>query len=85
MPAPILDIIPDNPDPDDVRAIVATLDAYNNANSGMADLPGFAVIIRDPQTRAAVGGPMRRMAMDGRSSDISPSRTNIAARASGGD
>ncbi|AWI57260.1 GNAT family N-acetyltransferase [Sinorhizobium fredii] len=56
MPAPILDIIPDNPDSDDVRAIVATLDAYNNANSGMADLPGFAVIIRDPQTRAAVGG-----------------------------
>ncbi|APG84574.1 acetyltransferase [Sinorhizobium americanum CCGM7] len=56
MSAPILDIIPDNPDPDDIRTIVATLDAYNNANSGMADLPGFAVILRDPQTRAAVGG-----------------------------
>ena len=56
MPARIRDIIPDNPHPDDIRAIVATLDAYNNANSGMADLPGFAVILRDPQTRAAVGG-----------------------------
>ncbi|ACP25321.1 putative acetyltransferase [Sinorhizobium fredii NGR234] len=56
LSAPILDIIPDNPDPDDISAIVATLDAYNNANSGMVDQNGFAVVIRDPQTRVAIGG-----------------------------
>ncbi len=56
LSAPILDIIPDNPNPDDIRAIVATLDAYNNANSGMSDRPGFAILVRDPQTRAAAGG-----------------------------
>ncbi|ASY56574.1 GNAT family N-acetyltransferase [Sinorhizobium sp. CCBAU 05631] len=55
-PLPFLDIVPDNPDPADIRAIVATLDACNIANSGMAELPGFAVILRDPQTRAATGG-----------------------------
>jgi hypothetical protein len=47
MPAPILDIITDDPDPEDIRAIVAALSVYNDANSGMADQPGFAVVIRD--------------------------------------
>ncbi|WP_026614041.1 GNAT family N-acetyltransferase [Ensifer aridi] len=56
MPTPLLDIIPTDPNPDDIRAIVAALNVYNTANSGMADQPGFAVIIRDPETRAAVGG-----------------------------
>ncbi|WP_026623124.1 GNAT superfamily N-acetyltransferase [Ensifer sp. WSM1721] len=56
MATPLLDIIPTDPNPDDIRAIVAALNVYNTANSGMADQPGFAVIIRDPETRAAVGG-----------------------------
>ncbi|WEX75861.1 GNAT family N-acetyltransferase [Sinorhizobium numidicum] len=56
MSDPIIESIPADPNADDIRAIVATLDAYNNANSGMADRPGFAVLIRDPETRATIGG-----------------------------
>lgn len=56
MPAPILDIIPGDPDREDLSAIVATLDVYNAAHSGMADLPGFAIVLRDPGTRVATGG-----------------------------
>lgn len=56
MRPPILDIVAEDPSPKDVRAIVAALDVYNHANSGMTDQPGFAVIIRDPETRLAVGG-----------------------------
>lgn len=56
MAAPIIDIILEDPNKDDLRAIVATLDAYNDAHSGMADQPGFAVLIRDPETKAAIGG-----------------------------
>lgn len=56
MRPPILDIVAEDPSPEDVRAIVAALDVYNHANSGMTDQPGFAVIIRDPETRLAVGG-----------------------------
>lgn len=56
MAAPIIDIIPEDPNKDDLRAIVATLDADNDAHSGMADQPGFAVLIRDPLTKAPIGG-----------------------------
>ncbi|MER9865383.1 GNAT family N-acetyltransferase [Mesorhizobium sp. M0185] len=56
MSTPLLDFIPGDPNPDDLRAIVAVLSVYNNTYSGMADQPGFAIIIRDPETRAAVGG-----------------------------
>ncbi|WP_331374374.1 GNAT family N-acetyltransferase [Sinorhizobium chiapasense] len=56
MSEPIIESILSDPSADDVRAVVTALDAYNNANSGMADQSGFAVIIRDPETRAAVGG-----------------------------
>lgn len=56
MLTPILDIIPDDPSAEDIGAIVAALTVYNKANSGMVDQPGFAVIIRNPETGAAVGG-----------------------------
>ncbi|ESX66361.1 GNAT family N-acetyltransferase [Mesorhizobium sp. LSHC414A00] len=56
MSTPLLDFILGDPNPDDLRAIVAVLSVYNNAYSGMADQPGFAIIIRDPETQAAVGG-----------------------------
>ncbi|RWA83655.1 GNAT family N-acetyltransferase [Mesorhizobium sp.] len=56
MSTPLLDFIPGDPNPDDLRAIVAALDVYNNAHSGMPDRPGFAIIIRHPETQAALGG-----------------------------
>ncbi|RDL51647.1 Acetyltransferase [Ensifer sp. M14] len=56
MTVPTIDIILEDPSKDDLRAIVSTLDAYNDAHSGMVDLPGFAVLIRDPETTAAIGG-----------------------------
>ncbi|MER9001955.1 hypothetical protein NKH58_30075 [Mesorhizobium australicum] len=56
MVTPLLDFIPGDPNPDDLGAIVAVLNVYNNAHSGMADLPGFAITIRDPETQAAVCG-----------------------------
>ncbi|MQW88318.1 GNAT family N-acetyltransferase [Sinorhizobium saheli] len=56
VPTPVLDIIPNEPSADDLRAIVASLNVYNDANSGMADQPGFAIVIRDPETLVAVGG-----------------------------
>ncbi|WP_244496097.1 GNAT family N-acetyltransferase [Ensifer sp. Root31] len=56
MTAPIIDITLEDPSKDDLRAIVTTLDAYNDAHSGMVDQPGFAVFIRDPETKAAIGG-----------------------------
>lgn len=56
MTVPIVDIILEDPGKDDLRAIVATLDAYNGAHSGMVDRPGFAVLIRDPETNSAIGG-----------------------------
>lgn len=62
MAVPIIDIILEDPSKDDLRAIVATLDAYNDAHSGMVDQPGFAVLIRDLETKAAIG---RLYATDG--------------------
>ncbi|MCY1744562.1 GNAT family N-acetyltransferase [Ensifer sp. SL37] len=56
MSAPIIDIILEDPSKDDLRGIVAPLDAYNDAHSGMADLPGFAIVLRHPETRNATGG-----------------------------
>lgn len=56
MTAPIIDITLEDPSKDDLRAIVTTLDAYNDAHSGMVDQPGFAVFIRDSETKAAIGG-----------------------------
>lgn len=56
MSTPILDFMPGDPNPDDLRAIVAALDVYNNAHSGMPDKTGFAIIIRNPETQDAVGG-----------------------------
>lgn len=56
MPVPVLDIILTDPSRDDLRGIVSTLDAYNDAHSGMAGLPGFAIVLRDPETQAAIGG-----------------------------
>lgn len=56
MPAPIIDIILEDPSRDDLHGIVATLDAYNEAHAGMADLPGFAVLLRDAETGTTIGG-----------------------------
>lgn len=56
MPAPVIDIVAEDPEPEDIRAIVAVLDVYNEAESGMIDRSGFAVVIRDPDTRTALGG-----------------------------
>lgn len=55
-PVPIIDIVLEDPNRDDLSGIVAPLDAYNDAHSGMADLPGFAVVLRDPETKVATGG-----------------------------
>jgi hypothetical protein len=38
LSAPILGIVPYNPDPDDIRAIVATLDAYNKREARLRTL-----------------------------------------------
>lgn len=56
MSTPTLDIILEEPTGDDLRAIVATLNAYNDAHSGMVDRPGFAILLRDPATEATTGG-----------------------------
>lgn len=81
MPIPIVDIVLEDPRSDDLRGIVAPLDAYNDAHSGMADLPGFAIVRRDPETRKATGGLYATDGMAGPSSVTSPSRMSTAARA----
>ncbi|ANK72410.1 MULTISPECIES: GNAT family N-acetyltransferase [Ensifer] len=56
MLTPIIDILLEDPNRDDLSGIVAPLDAYNDAHSGMVDLPGFAIVLRDPETKVATGG-----------------------------
>jgi len=56
MLTPIIDILLEDPSQNDLSGIVAPLDAYNDAHSGMVDLPGFAIVLRDPETKVATGG-----------------------------
>ena len=56
MTVPILDITLTATSAEALRGITATLNAYNDARSGMADLPGFAIVMREHETRTAIGG-----------------------------
>ncbi|MDX3925686.1 MAG: GNAT family N-acetyltransferase [Shinella sp.] len=53
----VIEIIAENPEPDQCAAIVATLDSYNEAHKGaVEDKPDFAVLVREPDTQEIVGG-----------------------------
>ena len=53
---PQIDIVPEHPSAEDGEVILRLLNADNESRSGIVDLSDFAVILRDPRTRAVVGG-----------------------------
>lgn len=56
MLEPIIDTVADTPRPEDRDAVLAALRAYNIAQTGKSERPDFAVLVRNPQTRAVEGG-----------------------------
>lgn len=56
MSEPIIEVIPEDPDPAARDRILNLLDADNIARTGRVDGSDFAVLIRDPETRDVLGG-----------------------------
>lgn len=57
MKRPIIDIVPENASQQDVAVITAVLDQHAELHLGpVQEKPDFAVLLRDPDTQAVVGG-----------------------------
>lgn len=56
MQSPVIDVVLNDTAPDDRDAVLAVLRAYNEAQTGRVRGTDFAVLLRDPETDAVVGG-----------------------------
>ncbi|WP_426125288.1 GNAT family N-acetyltransferase [Pararhizobium sp. PWRC1-1] len=57
MKRPIIDIIPENASQQDAATILAVLDQHAALHIGaIEEQPDFAILLRDPDTQAVVGG-----------------------------
>ena len=57
MKRPIIDIIPENASQQDAATIVAVLEQHAALHIGaIEEKPDFAILLRDPDTQAVVGG-----------------------------
>ncbi len=57
MKRPMIEIIPENASPQDAAAILAVLEQHAALHIGVIEeKPDFAILLRDPDTQAVVGG-----------------------------
>ncbi len=57
MKRPMIEIIPENASPQDAAAILAVLEQHAALHIGaIEEKPDFAILLRDPDTQAVVGG-----------------------------
>ena len=56
MQSPFIDVVVSDTPPEDRDAVLAVLRTYNQAQTGRVRAADFAVLLRDPETEAVIGG-----------------------------
>ncbi|MFC3162758.1 GNAT family N-acetyltransferase [Ciceribacter thiooxidans] len=56
MQSPVIDVVVSDTPPEDRDAVLAVLRTYNQAQTGRVRAADFAVLLRDPETEAVIGG-----------------------------